>query len=172
MKKVGILTVIMAVAAWLAWSQLSQRVDPGEFSMKNAVLLRADVISGGPPSEADLARARNLGFRTVIDLRRVEETAAEREAVTGLGMQYVNIPVTPDTLSLGQVDAVAKILEDKDNRPAILHCGSGNRVAGLWGLYLNRHQNVSAEQAMAIASEKGLTSDAVRSAVGNLLKKE
>lgn len=93
----------------------------------------------------------------VIDLRRPEEgTEVEKKMVQGLGMRYHSVMVTPRTLSRWQVDDLAEILKDPANRPAILHCGSGNRVGALWALYLYFERGIDVEAALKTGVEKGL----------------
>ena len=50
------------------------------------------------------------------------------------GLRYVWVPVTPDTLSLADVEAVEKVLDDPASGPVLLHCVSSNRVGGVWAV--------------------------------------
>jgi protein tyrosine phosphatase (PTP) superfamily phosphohydrolase (DUF442 family) len=42
------------------------------------------------------------------------------------------------------------------NGPVVLHCGSGNRVSGLWAVWLVENQKMDAGQALDLASQAGM----------------
>ena len=54
--------------------------------------------------------------------------------VEAQGLRYVSVPVTPETLSLADVEAVEKVLADAGARPVLLHCASSNRVGAVWAV--------------------------------------
>lgn len=140
--------------------------------IRNVILLEDGIIGGGPPSEMDIKEAAKQGIKTVIDLRRKDRVGDEPQQVQTAGMKYVNIPVTANTLSQSQVDEVAAILEDPDNRPALLHCASGNRVGALWALYLHKYKELNNSEAYALGIEKGLRSESMKTVTKRLLKLE
>lgn len=141
-------------------------------NIKNIILLEDDIVAGGPPSEIDIKEAAKQGIKTVIDLRKVESVGNEQEQIQNEGMKYVNIPVTADTLSQKQVDEVAAILANLDNRPVLLHCKSGNRVGALWAIYQHTYHNIEKSKAYEKGIEKGLRSDSMKTVTKQLLKIE
>ena len=38
----------------------------------------------------------------------------------------------------------------------VLHCGSGDRVAGLWAVWLVEHQKVKPDEALRLAEKAGM----------------
>ncbi|HVQ27731.1 MAG TPA: hypothetical protein VMV01_21250, partial [Planctomycetota bacterium] len=66
-----------------------------------------------------------------------ELTYDERQVVQGLGMRYVDLGYTPDTLDDVLIDSF--IFEIKKHKPEdgklLLHCSSGSRAAALWAMY-------------------------------------
>ena len=97
----------------------------------NYSLLRPDLAAAGQPTEEGLRRLRDLGFRVVIDLRAPSDgTAAEEAAVKEAGLRYVSVPITPETFRREDVEAVARIIDERERGPALLHCATGNRVGG------------------------------------------
>ena len=61
------------------------------------------------PRPEALARLGEMGFRTVVNLRTEKEGAAEERAVVeAQGLRYVWVPVTADSFSLADVEAVAE----------------------------------------------------------------
>jgi len=102
----------------------------------NVTLLEEDIIGGGKPTEADLIKAKALGVKTVIDLRTLfEGTESEKKFAEEIGLIYFNVPVASMKIQDNQVEAVAKILENQDNRPVLIHCAVGGRVWALWEKY-------------------------------------
>lgn len=162
-----ILLIILISVWFFPASVLRAELNIAEFKdMPNAVLYEADIAGGGPPSAADLDRAAAQGVRLVIDLRAPEEGTAEEDGqVLDRGMRYVNIPVTAETLGREQAEALAAVLADEENRPAILHCASGNRAGGMWALYQYFGKGLSAEEAFQAGVEKGMRSDSIKDAV-------
>jgi protein tyrosine/serine phosphatase len=54
------------------------------------------------------------------------------------------------------------IVTDKANQPAYIHCGSANRVAGLWMAKRMLVDKWTEEKALAEAKAIGLSNDALR----------
>jgi uncharacterized protein (TIGR01244 family) len=107
------------------------------------------VITSQPPDAAWTAYSA-AGFRTVVNFRPSSEGAdRERDLVAANGMQYFHVPVVGTGITWGDADALAKILGDGNNRDVLLHCSSGNRVAGVWALYQHRHRGLRPEAAIA-----------------------
>ena len=118
---------------------------------------------GSQPDEAAFGRlAEEAGVTTVINLRRPQELEQlafdEPVLVEGLGMRYVNIPITPDAFSADDVDRLAAVLAETEG-PVLLHCGSSNRVGGMWAAYLARHRGVDLDEAIRLGKTAGLRRD-------------
>lgn len=103
-----------------------------------------------------VAEAKALGFKTIVDLRGPDEgTAAERAAAKAAGIAYIGIPVTTKAPAPAQVPTFAKIVEDPDNWPILVHCVSANRVGAMWALY-RASRGVPAEVAIEEGRATGL----------------
>jgi tyrosine-protein phosphatase SIW14 len=103
---------------------------------------------GGQPDAEGFARLKQLGIKTVIDLRK-DSVVAEPEQVRSLGMQYFNIPMkasrpaTPE-----QVDYFLKLVNDPKNWPVYVHCKGGrHRTGALTAVYRITHDGWTADQA-------------------------
>ncbi len=122
------------------------------------------VLLGGQPTPEGLQSARHAGVTLVINVRPESElTFDERQMVESLGMQYVNIPVTTQTLDDARVEAFVEQLRMLRRRPGsadrvLVHCASGNRVAALWALYEIAEGGLPPEEAVARARKAGLKS--------------
>lgn len=107
---------------------------------------------------AALPKLLEAGFKTIIDLRAPKESgvAAEAAAAERIGLRYVNIPVTPVTLSPESVRKVAEVLDQSANRPVLVHCTTGNRVGAVMELYREAIHGVAHEAARNEARTIGL----------------
>jgi len=133
-----------------------------------------DVIIAGQPTPEGLVNARDAGAKLVINARTQPEMSFdERSVAQGLGMRYVNLAFTPDSLDDQVVDAF--IFEMKKHKPEdgklLLHCSSGNRVAALWACYEIKELKVDPERAVERARKLGLTSTQLVIYVGDFARR-
>lgn len=139
----------MAVADWDGVKNLSQ--DGG-------------VFFGGQPTADAFRTAQKRGIKVVVNLRSDQETMAlefdEPALVRALGMEYVAIPITPDTFSTADADRLKDELL-KTAGPVLIHCGSSNRVGALWAMYLRRHRGVAVDDALELGRQAGLRSESL-----------
>jgi uncharacterized protein (TIGR01244 family) len=119
------------------------------------------VAAAGQPSVEALGRLKEMGFKTVVNLRTAAEApvvAEEKKAVEAQGLRYLAVPITPDTFSAADVEAVQKVLDDPSAGPVLLHCASANRVGAVWGV-IERRRGRNLEEAEREAKKAGLTSE-------------
>src|SRR4051812_30681109 len=79
----------------------------GSGNPPNFVTWRTDLSSSAQPNRAYLARAKELGYRTVINLAPPDSMgclADEGQIVTSQGLTYVNIPVDFDKPTLADFE--------------------------------------------------------------------
>ena len=144
-------------------------VDPATL-VRNGRMPIDGLLTGGQPTDEQLAALRDAGFATVINLRRPNErgTRGEAEKVAELGMSYLSLPVDGvDGLTEENATALAVALENAE-RPVLLHCGSGNRVGALLAVKAFRLDGASPEEALEIGLAGGVTrlEPAVREILG------
>lgn len=128
--------------------------------LANAACPLPDVLTGGQPQEEHFEALARRGFRTVLDLRAPGEARPfdEPEVVRRHGLEYVNIPVTPESLTDQTFDQFRALMRDRTRRPVVVHCASGNRVAVLLIPYLVLDEGKEMEEALATALQVGLRS--------------
>jgi uncharacterized protein (TIGR01244 family) len=135
----------------------------------NNLFRDGSIYFGGQPDEATLRRlADETGIKTVINIRESSEMNRlgfdEPVLIGELGMEYLSIPLTPQTFSTGEVDRLAEILAGTAE-PVLIHCGSSNRVGGLWAAYLKNHRGYEIEEAIEHGKAAGLRSTSMIDAV-------
>ena len=128
--------------------------------LANAACPVPEVLTGGQPTEEHLKTFVEHGYRTVLDLRAPDEARPydEPEAVRRLGLEYVSLPVTPDTLTDDTFARFRSLMRDQGKRPIVVHCASGNRVGALLIPYFILDEGRTPEQALEAAAEVGLRS--------------
>lgn len=133
----------------------------------NNVFRDGDVFFAGQPQESAWQRFADEGVAVVINLRNPSELESldhdEAGAVTSLGMRYVNIPFSSDTFSAADVDQLAAVLAET-SEPVLIHCGSSNRVGGMWAAYLARERGLDLDVALERGKAAGMRSDSVMEA--------
>lgn len=121
-----------------------------------------DFYFAGQPTSDGLRVAKTNGVEVVVNIRGDREIAEtdfdESELVDHLGMKYVRIPVTPDSLGLDDADALKDVLS-ATRGPILIHCASSNRVGALWAVYLHRHRLLAIDDAIELGRSAGLRSD-------------
>ena len=119
----------------------------------NYTRLKPHIATAGLLKNGAIPALKALGFSTIVDLRGPDEGAgAEKQAVEAAGLRYVNIPVTGGIPTDAQIAEFARVVEDANNAPLLVHCASANRVGAMWTLYRVR-QGVP----LSIAFEEGRT---------------
>jgi len=116
------------------------------------------ILVGGQPTPGQLERARDLGYKTVINLRQPEEKDnTDPELVRYLEMTYVSLPIGgPADITQEKARALADALEATES-PVLVHCASGNRVGGLFAMKAFYVDGMSPEEALAVGKAAGMT---------------
>jgi len=113
------------------------------------------IYLGAQPTEQDLQECRQHGIKTVIDFRLPTETATPNAArVQACGMEYANVPVNKASLSVGQIDELVKVINEKPG-PFLVHCATGARAAMLLALAEAREHGWTAERTFEEARSMG-----------------
>lgn len=110
------------------------------------------------PQAADFEQAKAGGVKTVVDLRKPSEDRGfdERSVVATLGLGYVAIPWNgADELTDAVFDQARAMFRDVQ-RPALIHCSSGNRIGPLWIAWRTLDQGTDLEAAVAEARTIGM----------------
>jgi uncharacterized protein (TIGR01244 family) len=116
------------------------------------------IYRGGQPDAQAWPELAKMGVKTVIDLRQVDEhnTAAEAQAVSAAGMNYVNIPMkgfaTPTNEQISKALALLN-----SNEPVFVHCRKGaDRTGAVIACYRIAHDRWQPKQALHEAKSLGM----------------
>lgn len=118
-----------------------------------------DLLFGGQPSQDALRALAKQGYKTVVSARGKGELDWDEQAlVDSLGMKFVQIPMAYpiETIHDEWVEQLDQVMTGAE-RPILMHCSSGNRIAGLWAVWLAEKKGVTPEEAMGLGTEAGMT---------------
>lgn len=114
--------------------------------------------AGGQPTPEDLKQLADEGFKSVVNLRSLNETGVlvdeQQQAVT-FGLQYVNVPLQSTEAN---AELTAKVLTEVDQlpTPVYFHCGVGGRASATALIAFATQQKLSRETVLAKAQELGI----------------
>ncbi|MBZ0267078.1 hypothetical protein K8I85_02895 [bacterium] len=126
----------------------------------NAKALGNDLLFAGQPTEGALRALAGQGYRTVVNMRGVAEMEWNEQAlVESLGMTYLAVPMPYpiEKIDGGWVEEFDALMAAPDARPMLIHCSSGNRVGGLYGVWLAERKGLGRAQALDRAAAAGMT---------------
>lgn len=127
--------------------------------LPNGQLPLEGIATAGQPDADDVKRLGEAGYRVVVDLRAPGEPRGfdEDVAVREAGMEYMNLPVAGPP-SDETFETLRQVLRDPQNWPALVHCGSANRVGGALIPYLVLDEGKEPRDAVETATRIGLRS--------------
>jgi len=126
----------------------------------NACQVLPSIVTGGQPTAEQLTALAQAGGGIVLDIRDPMEPRPfdEPAHIRGLGMEYVNVPVSSGTADDAALERILGVLRSAGSRQLFFHCGSGNRVGGAMIPYLMLDQGMNEEEAVEQAMRIGLRS--------------
>ncbi len=129
-----------------------------------------NIYLGGQPSAEDLAKFKEAGIETVVNLRERGENTLfdETQTLSDLSVAYHN----PGFKSAAQLsDPIFRRVRDllsgaeRNNTPLLLHCASGNRVGAVWLAHRVLDHGVPYEKALEEAKAIGMKPEAFEAKV-------
>ena len=110
--------------------------------LPNFHMVSAGVYRGAAPTTEGLKRLKEMGVKTVIDLRIAPKTVQkERAEVARLGMKWINLPMSEAPPTQAQVDALLVALKSAPSEPVFVHCQHGaDRTGCMLGIYRETQQ--------------------------------
>jgi uncharacterized protein (TIGR01244 family) len=152
----------LAIAAPAAQAPEKQDVA----GIRNFTRVDATVGCGGAVELDAIPSLSKMGYRSVINLRQASEQGAaieeSRQAATAAGLKYIHLPFNASAPDPAVVDQFIAAVTDKANQPAFVHCGSANRVGGVWLAKRMLVDGWTEARALEEATAIGLSNAALR----------
>lgn len=142
-------------------------------SLPNGGYRVADVGTAGQFDQEQVSQLANAGYRTILDLRGADEPRGfdERGQIETSGMRYINLPIKSPVAD-EDFEQAREILNQPENRPLLIHCGSANRVGAIMLPHLVLDRGESRAEALRIATDIGLRSPELRDAALRYVSKQ
>ena len=156
LKHLGLIALVAALPVIIG-AQVQKKDIPG---IVNYSRVDASVGCGGRVSPAAMTALKSEGYVSVINLRQASEPEADieagRAAAQAAGLKYIHLPFNASAPETKVVDAFLAAVGDKTNQPVFIHCGSANRVGGLWMIKRALKDGWPLEKAQAEGEAIGL----------------
>ncbi len=152
--------------------QQTPKLEPYQCGKVQRLHVFGNIFLASQPAKEDFQTAAENGIKTVLNLRAAGELDWDEGAwVKKLGMNYVNIPITPRTFTDQKIDQARKLLRDSKNRPLLVHCASANRVGAIWLAHRVLDHGLDYQQALKEARTVGLRSPVLERIVRQYIAK-
>jgi protein tyrosine/serine phosphatase len=128
-------TALGMVLAIAAVSLAKTHSDPAfsNINIKNFGKMDDRFYRGAQPKAEDFKDLKALGIQTVIDLRD-DPASYEKSTVEGLGMRYVNIPMSDTSYPREEsIKAFLKVINEPGTGKFYAHCAGGRHRTGVVG---------------------------------------
>ena len=136
------------------------KVKRSELGETRNVHVCGSLFLAGQFSEDDIEKIKAAGIKRIITLRTEGEIEWDEEsAVADAKLEFIKVPFrSSESLTDDVFDEIRKLLND-DGQTTLLHCGSANRVGGVWLPYRVLDQKVPLDRAIKEAQEIGLRNE-------------
>lgn len=118
--------------------------------IRNFVAIDARIGTAGQPAPDQWALIAEAGYSTVINLAmpdHIESVDTEGARVTGLGMNYIHLPVPFDAPTPRQVRRFCDIMDALGSEKVFVHCIMNYRVSAFLYLYLKHRRGYGEKEA-------------------------
>ena len=157
--RIALAAVFAALLAMPASAQVQKKEMPG---IRNYSRVDATIGCGGATDPAAMAGLKKEGFVSVINLRLPTEEGANvdagRAAAQAAGLKYIHLPFNVAAPDSKVVDSFLAAVADRSNQPVYIHCGSANRVGGMWMIKRVLQDKWAMDKALPEAQAIGLNS--------------
>ena len=137
--------------------------------------LSKEYILTGQLPQPDFQFAKDNGVKTIVNVRMDRELGGlgfEMEPhIKALELAFVHFPVGPDTFDDAQADRFIELLTDAE-KPVLINGSNGNRIWGLWSLYLGARWNIPVDRTKEIAKANGIKKLVIEDFVRGYLEKK
>ncbi len=142
--------------------------------IRNYSRVDATVGCGGATDPTAMTALKKEGFVSVINLRLANEEGANvdagRAAAQAAGLKYIHLPFNAAMPDAKVVDNFLAAVADKSNQPVYIHCGSANRVGGVWMIKRALQDKWPLDRALTEAQAIGLNNPALQAFATDYIK--
>src|SRR6185503_9037138 len=166
-----VIAALVVGVAMPAAAQVKKQEMPG---IRNYSRVDATVGCGGATDPSAMAGLKKEGYVSVINLRLPTEEGANveaaRAAAQSAGLKYIHLPFNAATPDPKVIDSFLAAVADRSNQPVYIHCGSANRVGGVWMIKRALVDKWPIERALAEGQAIGLNNPALQAFATDYIK--
>lgn len=157
----AVLLAALVLLAAVPRAQAPQVSKDSVEGITNFARVESTVACGGATKPEALARLKQMGFVSVVNLRLPTEAGADLEAeaaaAQAAGLRYVHLPFSSTSPDPAVVDRFLQTLSEPGGQPAYIHCATGNRAAAFWMIKRVQLDGWDVDRAAQEAAALGLT---------------
>ncbi|OFW30067.1 MAG: hypothetical protein A3H97_02235 [Acidobacteria bacterium RIFCSPLOWO2_02_FULL_65_29] len=159
------MAVVLAVglAGVVHAQQVTKKTLPG---VTNFATVETTVACAGAVDVSAIPDIKNLGFKSIINLRQASEQGANIEGSTAAakaaGIPYVHIPFNTQSPSPNLVPDFLAAVTNPANQPAFIHCAGGGRAASMWMIKRLKVDGWDQQKAVDEATALGLANERLK----------
>ena len=143
-----------------------QVTKPTVAGAQNFTRLETTVACGGATTPEAVPAIKEMGFKSIINLRLPTEPGANVEgealAAKTAGINFYSIPFSGQSPDPKVADQFITTITTPGNEPAYIHCAAGNRAGAMWMIKRLVVDKWDADRAFTEATALGLTSPALK----------
>jgi len=118
------------------------------------------IASGQKPFPDGVKWLKDHGFKSVLYVRAPTETDnATKRIFESRGLNYIDLEVSPQTLTKDVVDRFNQVLADENNRPLFVFDKNSALAGALWYIHFRTVDGMTDEKARAEAMRLGFKQD-------------
>ncbi len=151
-----------------------KKLEPAKCGSVKQLHALGDIYLAGQPSPEDFQEFKIRGVKSVLNLRTKDEMDFdEAKTLKSLGLEYHHVPIAgPDSLTDENFDKLRKLLNEKQQRPMLLHCTAANRVGAVWLAHRVLDGGLTYDAALAEAKTVGLKTPALEAKAKDYIAKQ
>jgi uncharacterized protein (TIGR01244 family) len=137
-------------------------------------VFKQEIFLSGAPHEITFRDMAHAGIRIAVDLREPAETQGfEKRAAKRDGITYYSSPISRvGDLQKDQIEAVDRIVAQRQGQKIWVYCNTGNRAAAWMAIHLAKTQGMKADDAIAEAENLGLNKEEMVTKVRAFLQRK
>ena len=153
----------LSIGAAAFAQQVTEKTVAGVTNFKN---LETTIACAGATNAQAVPELKKMGFASIINLRQASENGAnideEAAAAKTVGITFIHIPFNTQSPDPAVADQFLTAITKKENQPAFVHCGSGNRAAAMWMIKRLVVDHWDTDKASTEAAALGLTNQTLK----------
>lgn len=142
--------------------------------IRNLKVIDSMVACAGAITPENVSGIRDMGFVSIVNLRRPTEDNArieeETAAARSVGLKYVHIPFNSREPDPAAVDEFLAAFSMPGMEPSFIHCAGGSRAAAMWYAKRVIVDGLDKDHALEEAQALGLGSEALTAFINDYIE--